>query len=191
MLLKTIQGYRLNIRAAVRGLWTGTWDYFSFVDQMMLAIERGYTQAWHEGALMYGIRPEDMTTEEHARLSAEVMKETTFINGFAQAIMDTNKVSGGKLEPLFYRAELWINGYNRVRVLGSTYAAKDQPLIWNLHPAEHCSACRSLSGKVKRSSYWAAHVTPRSWSLNCRSNCKCTLDPTNKPVSRGPLPMGF
>jgi len=181
----------MNIRSSVRALWLGVWDYFSFVDAMMLAIERGYTQAWHEGAKVYGINPEDMTQEEHIRLTEEVMKETSFINGFAQAIIGNNKFVGGKLEPLFFRAEMWVQGYTRIMNIAKALAAKDQKLQWSLHPAEHCSSCRSLNGKVKRASYWVAHVTPKSWSLQCRSGCKCTLEPTDKPITRGPLPMGM
>ena len=144
MLLKTIEGYRLNIRSAVRGLWNSTWDYSNFIDQMMLAIERAYTQAWHEGAAMYGISPEDMTQEEHDRLTQEVMKETTFIHGFAQAIIDHNKAAGGKLEALFTRAEMWVNGYTRILNLSKALAAKDQKQIWTLHPAEHCESCKPI-----------------------------------------------
>ena len=191
MYLKSIEGYRMGIRSSVRALWNGTWGYFEFVDAMMLAIERGYTQAWYEGAKMYGINPEDMTQAEHDRLTEEVMKETSYINGFAQAIMDNNKFMGGKLEPLFYRAEMWVNGYTRVLNIAKTLAAKDQRQIWVLNPAEHCSSCRKLDGKVKRASYWLAHITPKSWALQCRGNCKCTLEPTDKPISRGPLPMGL
>jgi len=94
MLLKTIEGYRLNIRAGIRGLWNGTWDYYTFLDQMSLAIERGFTQAWYEGAKIYGISPGELTEEEHLRLLDEVNKETVFIANLGQAIVANSKAMG-------------------------------------------------------------------------------------------------
>ena len=44
-LAETIASYRMNIRYAVRGLWTGHLDYDQFFDDMILAIRRGFTQA--------------------------------------------------------------------------------------------------------------------------------------------------
>lgn len=195
MLLKSIEGYRLNIRASVRALWSGTWDYFEFIDQMSLAIERGFTQAWYEGAKIYGINPSELSEEEHAALTSEVNKETGYIYGLGQAINANTKALGGKLAPLISRAELWVSGYNRVRVLGSTYAAKDQKLEFRLGPTrEHCRDCSKYNGRIYRASIWRKYnIQPRSYDLACRGyNCLCEFVPTSAPATPGypPKPSG-
>lgn len=190
MLLKTIQGYRLNIRAAVRALWSGTWDYYAFLDEMSLAIERGFTQAWYEGARIYGINPNELTLEEHTRLTSEVNKEIGFIANFGQTIYSNSKMNGGKLAPLLARSDLWVSGYNRIRVMASTYAAKDQKLEWRLGATlEHCADCTRYHGKVHRASVWRKNgIQPRMYDLECRGyNCQCELIPTNAPATRGSL----
>jgi hypothetical protein len=188
MLLKSIEGYRLNIRAAVRSLWNGTWDYYTFMDNMSLAIERGFTQAWYEGAKIYGVNPSELTQEEHDAITAEVNKETGFVSPLGQAIMANTKVMGGKLEPLFARAELWVSGYNRVRVLGSTYASNDQKHVW-VHgmTKEPCKDCTGYTDKVHRMSVWRKYgALPRAWELECHGfHCECHLDPTDLPASSG------
>jgi len=187
-LLKSIEGYRLNIRAAVRGLWNGTWDYFHFIDLMSMAIERGFTQAWYEGARIYGIEPSELTQEEHDRITQEVDKERTFIENLGQFINANLKSLGGKLAPLYDRSELWVAGYNRVRVLGSSYAAKDQKHIWVHGPTkEPCRDCTGYTGKVYRMSVWRKYgALPKSWELSCHGiHCECHLDPTNLPGNHG------
>lgn len=149
MMLKTIEGYRLNIRSAVRALWSGVWGYYAFIDAMSLAIERAFTQAWYEGAKLYGINPEELTSEEHFVLTNEVNKEIGFIAGFGQTIVVNSKAFGGKIGPLLSRSELWVAGYNRIRIMGSSYAAKDQKLEWQLGATkEHCRDCAMYNGRV-------------------------------------------
>lgn len=188
LLLKSMDTYRANIRTAVRGLWNGVWDYFTFLDQMALSIERGFTQAWYEGAKIYGIAPSELTDEEHNRLMSEVNKEIMFIQNFGQSIITNSKLMGGKLTPLFARAELWVSAYNRIRVLGGTYAAKDQKMEWRLGPTkEHCSSCSKYNGRVYRASIWRKHnIQPRMYELQCKGyNCECDFYPTDKPVNKG------
>lgn len=188
MLLKSIDGYRSNLRAAVRALWSGIWSYYEFIDQMSLSIERGFTQAWYEGAKIYGIEPADLTQEEHDRLTSEITTEIGFIQNLGQSVLTNSKLEGGKLSPLFARAELWVSAYNRVRVLGSTYAAKDQKMEWVLGPThEHCSSCSRYNGRVYRASTWRRHnIQPRMYELECRGyNCLCEFVPTDKPANKG------
>lgn len=178
----------MNIRNAVRALWNGVWDYYNFLDQMSLAIERGFTQAWYEGAKIYGINPGELTDEEHLRLTTEVNKETEFIDGLGQAIMANTKAMGGKLQPLYSRAELWVSGYNRVRILGSTYAARDQKLEWHLGPTkEHCRSCSKYNGRVYRATVWRKHnIQPHMYELECKGyNCLCYFTVTNAPANKG------
>jgi hypothetical protein len=190
MVLKNLNGYRINIRAAVRSLWNGNIDYFQFFSQMERAITRGFNQAWAEGAATQGIRPDEYTDKERERLRQEIIQESGFITRFADAIELNSKRNDGKLAPLLIRAELWVEAYNRIVNLGLAYAAKDQKLRWTLHPAEHCKSCTRLNGKVKRASYWIEHdVFPKNWNkLACRGGCHCSLEPTSDPLSKGPLP---
>jgi hypothetical protein len=195
MILKSIETYRANLRNAVRGLWTGDLDYFMFYDQMMLSIERGFTQAWYEGAAMYGIRPSEITDTERDALRSEIVRETNFIDGLAQGVLARSRASGGKLEPLYARAELWVAAYNRVRTLASTYAAADQKHVWNLGRAkEHCRDCARYNGKVHRMSVWRKYgAIPQSYELYCHGyKCTCSLSPTNAPATPGrpPSPTG-
>lgn len=190
MLLKTIESYRLNLRNAVRGLWNGEMDYLLFYEQMQLSIDRGFTQAWTEGLAMAGIKPDEASDMELQTLRREIVNERIYIDGFANYIEANSKERSGKLEPLYQRAEFWINGYTRVLNLAYVMASGDKKLKWQLNPAEHCSSCKKLSGKIKRSSYWSKHgVYPKAWDkLNCRQKCQCSLVETSEPLSRGPLP---
>lgn len=195
MLLKTIDAYRMNIRNAARGLWSGEWDYFAFYDQMMLSIERGFTQAWYEGAKQYGILPSELSEGEHEALRIEVSKEISFINGLGTFVEGHNRQSGGKLSAIYARAELWVSGYNRVRVLGATYAAKDQKLEYvKGDTLISCADCKKYAGRVYRASTWRKHkIAPKMWELACHGvNCLCQFLPTDKPCTPGfpPKPSG-
>jgi hypothetical protein len=180
----------------VRGLWSGDYDYFTFYDQMMLSIERGFTQAWYEGAAMYGIKPSELTDIEHNALRSEIVKETNFIDALGQAVLARNRMSGGKLEPLYARTELWVSAYNRVMTLASTYAAADQKHVWILNPRakEHCRDCLRYNGKVHRMSIWRKYgALPRAYELHCHGyHCFCELEPTNATATPGrpPSPTG-
>lgn len=194
MLLKSIEGYRLNIRSAVRALWSGVWDYYTFIDAMSLAIERGFTQAWYEGAKIYGISPGELTQEEHNALASEVMKEIGFIGNLGQAINANTKAMGGKLSPFITRSELWVAGYNRVRTLGGMWAARDQKQAWRYGDTRHCADCLNYNGRVYRASVWRKHgIYPQMYELECRGyHCQCRLEVTNEPASKGypPRPRG-
>lgn len=191
-LVKSFQMYRMTIRNSVRAFWGGTWNWYEFWDSMATAIYNQFPVAWREGMRLAGMEPDDMTQEERIRLQQEITHETSYITGFADAIERGSKANGGKLEPLFKRADLWAAGYNRIRDLAMTYARNDPKLEWVMGPTrEHCVSCIRLSGKVKRASVWrAADLAPRMWKLACRGvHCLCELVPTDKPASRGPLPV--
>ena len=189
MIEKGVNAYRSNIRAGVRGLWGGSMNYIEFYDQMMLAIEKGFREAWEEGAAEGCIRPEDFTTSETNRLYAEINKQFAYVDGFATAIEEGSKANGGMLAPLMYRADMWINEYSRIKTLAKALALKDKKHRWTLNPAEHCGSCLKLSGQVCRMSFWLTHVMPKQWDkLDCKNACKCTLESTTDACTRGPLP---
>jgi hypothetical protein len=187
---KTLDGYRMLLRENARQFWSGQGDWYDFYSSMMLTIERGFKQAWAEGMETFGLKIDDQNQEEKTRLAQEVISEKTFVEGLADYVDQHSKANGGKLTLVFQRVEQWVAGYNRIRQLATAMAAKDKPLEWVIDsPRESCGSCVRLNGKVKRGSYWQTHVTPKDWDkLECRNGCKCSLKPTTKPLSKGPLP---
>lgn len=185
--------YRAAIRSAVRGLWTGEFDYEQFYDAMLVAIRMHLPRAWHEGARQCGVLPGELTQEERKALEQATLYETQWINRFATAIEEGNKANGGKLTPLFRRAEVWIGRWQGVRSRAMAMACADRKLKWTLGAAEHCSSCLKLNGKIKRASFWNERgILPRVHNapyLECGGwRCQCTLVPTDEPASKGPLP---
>lgn len=186
---KSLSSYRSNLRANVRALWSGEWGFLEFYDAMWITIQRGFRQAWEEGAEESGIPFSELTTEELNRLRAETDKEGFYIDHLADFVEKNSKANKGKQAKVFQRVEQWVNTYVRITQLAKAMAGKDRKQKWTLHPAEHCDSCKRLDGKVKRASYWASHVTPKDWnSLLCRNGCKCTLEYTSDPMTPGPLP---
>ena len=188
--LKTMDGYRLLLRENARQFWSGQGDWGDFYMAMSLTIDRGFRQAWAEGMRKYNLTLDDQNQEERTTMLVEINKERNFIEGFADFVEANSRENGGKLTYVYQRVEQWVAAYNRIRQLATALSAKDKPLKWTVDaPKESCSSCQKLKGKVKRGSYWADHVTPKSWDkLECRNGCKCSLEPTTEPLSKGPLP---
>jgi hypothetical protein len=170
---KGSDAYRRAIRGAVRGLWAGALDYDEFWDMMDTTTTDGLTEAWHQGAAECGISADELTREETTELGRAVAYEKQWISGFAVAIEENNKQSGGKLAPLFNRAKIWIGRWQGVRDKAMTMACKDQKLEWVIGPSEsHCGSCSKLNGQVRRASFWhEKNVLPRVHQapyLECR-----------------------
>jgi len=185
--------YRAALRSAIRGLWTGEYDYDWFFDSMITNIRLHLTQAWHEGAKECGILPGELTQAERVELQRNIQYETQWIEGLGTAIEENSKANGGKLGPLFNRIEVWIGRYEGIKANAKVMACKDRKLRWTLGEAEHCASCLKLAGKVKRASYWHERgILPRVHNapyLECGGwRCQCTLEPTDEPASKGPLP---
>jgi len=187
---KALPGYRMNLRAAARGYWSGDLDYMDFFTIMQSAIQKGFREAWAEGAGAYGIKPDEYTDKERIRLQQEINKEIGFVDRLATFVERHSKANKGKLAIVFQRMEVWAKGYNKIVQIARTYAGGDKKLRWSLNVAEHCRSCLKLNGKVKRASYWLEHdVYPKHWDkLECRGGCKCELNDTDEPLSKGPLP---
>ena len=135
----------------------------------------------------------ELTNAEKDMLQQKINDQYPYITQFGAHIAINTQALGGKLTPLFLRADLWIARYDEVRTLAKAMACRDQKLEWVIGVAEHCASCLKLNGKVKRGSYWTAQgVLPRvagSTVLDCGGyNCQCELRRTNKPVTPGPLP---
>ncbi len=193
-LAETLAGYRMNIRAAVRGLWTGHLDYDQFFQNMVLAVRRGFTQAWYEGAKEWGVKPNELRPDERLALEAAINQELLFIDGLGVFVESNSKRFGGKLGKSFARTKAWINRYNSIRNQAAVSAGGDRKMIWLLGVTEvHCRSCLKLHKKVKRASQWAQrNIQPQNAPnplLECQGFlCDCDLVPTNEPMSRGPLP---
>ena len=183
--------YRQNLRAYVRGLWSGVFSELDFIDGTFYAIQREFPLAWAEGAAACGIRPAEYSDEEKAALKAAIDNELIFTIRFANDIHNANKAAGGKLAPLFQRVELWVTRRNQLVIQARTTACANVKLMWMLGPTErHCGSCSKLNGKVKRGDDWRkANILPGSRDLECRGyHCLCQLVRTDAPLSRGPLP---
>ena len=186
---KNLSTYRLNLREAVRSFFRDTIDGDGFYERMIGVIRRGFRQAWGEGLAKYGMSLNDMNPGEQAALANEIDQEIKRVDNLLDYVASVRE-SGGKITTVLNRTARWTNTYIAIRSKAETMAAKDQPLQWNLHPAEHCSSCLKLSGKIKRASFWAERgIYPKAWDkLDCRNGCQCSLDPTTEPLSKGPLP---
>ena len=183
--------YAASLRATFRALWLDLVSYDAFFQAMMVAIRRGLTQAFEDGAKECGVLPEEFSPVERMELEQRVFDQYNYIGGFATAIEAGSKANGGKLGPLMTRAELWVNRYKDIVNRAKTMACKDQKLVWTLGRTEiHCSSCLKLNGKVKRASQWErAGIRPQHPDLECGGwRCDCSLEPTDAPMSMGPLP---
>ncbi len=144
------------MRAAVRGLWTGALDFNSFVNNMNLAIERGFSQAWREGAAQCGIKhPEESTVAEIATLNDLIGRDVGMVSGFGTAVERGSKANGGLLKTQMNRADLWVGRYGEVAQQAKALTCGDQKLQWRIDPGkDNCRSCLALNGKVKRASFW-------------------------------------
>ena len=185
----TLADFRRSIRASVRSLWGSTTTKSGFIGAMQLTLDRGFEQAWREGAKSVGILPGDRTTAEDTARQNILITSLNALPGFANFIFE-NQRGISPLSKSFTRSELWINRYNEVKNLAIQMSAADQKLIWQVGLTEHCVDCVRLNGKVKRASQWlAAGIKPQDSRLNCGGfRCQCDTVPTDKPLSKGPLP---
>lgn len=184
------QTFRTDLRYIVRGLWQSVISQDQFESQMSKIIEDEISKAWAEGASECGIAPDEYEESEQLLLKAFIVEQQSYIQGFADAISENNKKKDGDIFPLFERAKLWLNRYGEARNQSKALACADTKYEWriNAHCKEHCSSCTRLNGKVKRGSYWAKTIMPRSRDLECGGfRCCCDLVPTDKPISKGRL----
>ena len=187
-----IDSYRADLRNNVRALWGGDWDMSNFVASMTDTVERGVMGAWREGAAQAGVAEDELTPAELDARLAFMWAQWTHIPSFAVAIEAGSRANDGKLAPLNNRVDLWANQYNSAVIRAYAMAGQDLKGVWIYGPTEHCSTCAGLHGKVKRMSYWAAHVLPQNAPnprLSCGGwRCQCRIEPTDAPMSRGRLP---
>ena len=185
--------YAVALRGAVRGLWIGEYDSFSFTETMASAIHFHLRRAWNYGLKQAGIEPEEMSDRERAEMEARITHQYQYIGRLRDFIIPRTKANGGLLRDCNRQLDLWIRRYDEMIMAAHAMAAGDQKMMWILGLAEHCRSCLKLSGKVKRASYWHQRgILPRqpnAWYLECKGFfCACSLVPTTDRASPGPLP---
>jgi len=172
--------YKSGIKSAVRGYWSGIFDYGQFLDSMGAVIDRGIQTAWYEGAQEMGISPADLSTDERDALRRFIADEYTHLRSFADFIDEHSRAEGGKLATVFARAELWVQRYNRVREVAKTMTATNPPLRWIFGATEeHCDDCSRVAGRVYRKDTWDRYGwVPGSRALACGGwRCDCRRIP--------------
>lgn len=189
--LKTYSGYRREIRQLTRGLWTGDFSTFDFVDGMVSAINRQFDLAWTEGARSQGVEPDERTQEETDKLNEAINTEISYLTNFADAINANSRANGGALQPLLDRADLWAAAYDRIVLLAQSIAGADVKMKWKRDQSKvGCVDCIQYDGKIYRKSEWASvGVYPRCPQLACTGiNCGCDWEPTTERKTRGTPP---
>ena len=186
--------YARNIRGAVRALWSGVMDFDQFYDLMLSTIRLGLRRNWYFGASQCGIAASELSPAEKSALEGAIFSEISRIGPFASAIEQGSKAHKGLLRVQLTRAGLWssraIDIQNRARLMGCA----DKKLKWGRGPtSDSCRTCIAMDGKVKRGSYWESHgphpQDPPNSTIECRGwNCLCNFEPTDEPMSKGPLP---
>lgn len=186
--------FRSGIRSAVRGLWNGSFSIAQFKSAMKSTIERNLTQAWNEGARQCGIALDEMTDDEVKARDAFIKNQYQYIDGYANAIRENDKISKGNLAALFTRAEMWLERYPEAKANGHAMACADQKAeFFYGKTREHCRTCQGLVGRVYRYSTWVKYnaVPPHNWNFACRGGCQCQLRQTDKPLTKGKFPTGL
>lgn len=195
--------YGRSIRAAARGLVSGIFDEFQFIDSMVSTVTRGLTRAFGEGLIKAGVQPADLNTPDYLpeRLALDVLinQQQASLFGFSGYILQRKEKyydQGEKqkaLNQVFERALLWSNQYDKARQQAFVMASGNKPMTWVLGPTEHCDTCAGFAGRVYRAETWAKNgALPRVHDLCCRGfKCQCQLVPTANRVTPGRFPSGL
>ena len=185
--------FQTSLRAATYGLWSGKMDLGDFIRSMVSSIMRHLLLAFEQGLKVCGMTLDDLEERERLQGLEFANKQFAHIADFGRWIEAHNKESGGLYRSVTQRQSVWVARWQESFNIGKTLACSDRKVEWVLGMAEHCRSCLKLSGKVKRMSYWRDKgVLPRvagSLVLACHGfKCQCSLELTDKPMSKGPLP---
>lgn len=192
--------YGLGIRASARGLWSGVFDEFQFLDSMFAVIRRGLDRAWREGAAECGIKPEEFTAQERFALDERktgqlerILPFSRFITARRRALFPRGKRAAAR-DQVIRRAILWSNEYDATRVQAAAMACGNKKKAWKLGKTEeHCVSCFGFDGRVYRYKTWADNgALPKTRVLCCRGyHCDCDLVDTEKRLTPGKFPAGL
>ncbi len=185
--VKSVDDFESMLRAAARGLWSGSFSILEFQDAWDSALRRGLTDAVYTVASQLGFLPSDLTIEERIRLSDEIAKNMSYAGKLAGWIFE-NRKGIGLLSDVYVRIKDWIRLYNKVQNLFKTILGNDVKLMWTWQAKkEHCTDCARYNGRVHRASSWRKYdIRPQHPALACTGiRCGCTFIPTSEPASPG------
>ena len=189
--IKTIGQYQRQLRRAVLEYFRGDINAFGFIDAMSDAIEQQFRKAWREGIRDAGLNPlKDSDPMLDAELEKRISDEINlYVLPFA-ADIEKARDSGGEIDPLYTRVDMWVNRYNDIVNAARLAYSKNERMEWVLGPTEHCDTCLSLSGIVAYGNVWSASPwRPQGRNLQCGGfRCQCALVRTDKrPTDRQPI----
>lgn len=188
---EAIQSTRLDFEGAVEALLLeavrGGVKRSTFVSRLMQLI-RGYgEQAYRDGLKDGGVESE-LDDSDLAQFRRFADEQRQYVQGIADAIYADDRVTPDEAEN---KPAMWFNkSVYPQYLMGIESASQNAALEWVLGSTdEHCGSCRALSGQVRRAKYWLTTIQPKSGALACKGfNCECTLQPTDRPISKGSLP---
>jgi len=188
--VKSLESYKRFLRSNIRGLWSGELDRPQFESNMKRLIENEFRIAFEDGVKRGGASMSDLTDEQRAKIGELIAQEQSHVAQFADAIIERSRAEGGRLGQLQARADNWIVRFSQVEKYGYAVANWDKRLVWRRNPqADGCVDCLKLDGKVKFGRvFFEQDVIPQSSRLNCFLGCRCDLEETDMPISRGRLP---
>lgn len=188
---KSLNSYRASLRAEVRRYVKGEVGDGDFLLGFFTAIGSGFRNAWKQGAAVCGVRPSEFDINIEDKVQGEINRQITFISSFRDSLVKLT--DGGQMNTELAKVEIWVARYGEQVNKARAALCGQQKLKWNLGVAEHCNSCKSLEGIVKTAEFWyTSGILPRvagATYLICEGyNCKCSLDPTDEPITEGALP---
>jgi hypothetical protein len=162
--------YLRSLRAAARALALGIIEPGQFVSQVFSIVDHGLTRAWYEGMKECGIRPDEQTAAERARLNTEMVTRLQRIGPLAEFILSQrSRPEVGVPASVAARLRLWANDYRGIKEIASAMACGNKKMTWMLGPTkEHCPSCKGFAGRTYRYSVWLENnALPRMRSLCC------------------------
>lgn len=186
--VKNVRSFRASLRATVRRYVKDEIGGGEFIIEFLTAIEVGYRRAWKQGAAACGIKPRDI---DDTLVQAEIGTQVPHVAPFRDRLVKL--VDGGQMNTELAKVEGFVARYGEQVNKAQVTLCGEKRLKWTLGIAEHCPSCRKLAGIVKPASFWqTAGILPRvpyaSYLICGGHNCKCSLQPTNEPITEGSLP---
>ncbi len=179
----------------MRELWAGDIDEHEFYARMRQIIIHGYEAAWEEGQEEVGVPV--FLPFYISIINQAIIRDVSYIYGFASDIISGNRESGGKLSSLMWRTNLWANGFNKIKNLAKWMIGGDEVLLtWERHSKDGCRSCVALDGRTYTAAEWREFgIKPQDPRLACMIDsggipvCRCTLTVTDKQRSTDPFPQ--
>jgi len=162
--------YLRSLRAAARALALGVIEPDQFVSQVFSIVDHGLTRAWYDGMKECGIRPDEQTAAERARLNQEMVVRLQRIVPLAEFIMSQrSRPNVGVPESVAARLRMWANDYRGIKTIAAAMACGNKKMTWVLGPTKkHCASCKGFAGKTYRYSVWFDNgALPRMRTLCC------------------------